>query len=139
MISVPLGTTPAPDEPTITDIEFWQEVGVFFVGVGWKLLTVASIIIGAFILAWILRFVIHRVVSRIVNGAKNKANVDDTQALVDTLYLRDSELFSADARRPDVRWQHDDVRNARDLSLDRAVASAARSLAARRAARRGGP
>lgn len=81
MISVPLGTTPAPDEPTITDIEFWQEVGVFFVGVGWKLLTVASIIIGAFILAWILRFVIHRVVSRIVNGAKNKANVDDTQAL----------------------------------------------------------
>ncbi|MDT0142856.1 mechanosensitive ion channel domain-containing protein [Microbacterium sp. PRC9] len=80
MISLPLDTT-TPDEPTIADIEFWQQVGDFFVKAGWNLLTVAGIIVGAFILAWILRFVIHRVVSRIVNGAKNKANVDDTQAL----------------------------------------------------------
>ncbi|MGA1827788.1 MAG: mechanosensitive ion channel domain-containing protein [Microbacterium sp.] len=43
--------------------------------------SVAGIVLGAFLLAWILKIVIRRVVKRIVNGAKNKANVDDTQAL----------------------------------------------------------
>lgn len=80
MISVPLDTT-TPDEPTIADIEFWQAIGAFFVQAGWNLLAVAGIIVGAVLVVWILRFVIHRVVGRIVNGAKNKANVDDTQAL----------------------------------------------------------
>lgn len=80
MMSVPFDTTPS-DEPTIADVEFWQGVGEFFVRAGWNLLTVAGIIVGAVLVVWILRFVIHRVVGRIVNGAKNKANVDDTQAL----------------------------------------------------------
>lgn len=81
MTSVPLETTPTPEAPDITDAEFWQQVGKFFLDVGLNLLAVAGIIIGAMVLAWILTFVIRRVVGRIVNGAKNKANVDDTQAL----------------------------------------------------------
>ncbi|MBN9170243.1 MAG: mechanosensitive ion channel family protein, partial [Microbacterium sp.] len=48
---------------------------------GIKLLIILIIIAVAFLASWILRLVIRRVVSRIVNGAKNKANVDDTQAL----------------------------------------------------------
>ncbi|WP_347975629.1 mechanosensitive ion channel domain-containing protein [Microbacterium sp. ProA8] len=75
-------TTPPPEESVdITAPEFWQGVGSFFAAAGWNLLTVFSIIVGALVVTWILRLVIHRVVNRIVNGAKNKANVDDTQAL----------------------------------------------------------
>ena len=59
----------------------WSQVGQFFVDAGWKTLTILCIIVGAIILSWILRIIIKRVVNRIVNGAKNKANVDDTQAL----------------------------------------------------------
>ncbi len=81
MTSLPLESTPAPESPDITDAEFWAAVGQFFVEAGLRLLAVAGIIVGAIILAWILKFVIRRVVTRIVNGAKNKANVDDTQAL----------------------------------------------------------
>ncbi|MBD3941491.1 mechanosensitive ion channel [Microbacterium sp. NEAU-LLC] len=69
------------DPPPVTTAAFWQSVGQFFVDAGWNVLTVVCIIVGAFLLVWILRFVIRRVVNRIVNGAKNKANVDDTQAL----------------------------------------------------------
>ncbi len=67
--------------PTIIDPDFWASVGKFFVDVGWKVLALVCIAIGAVILAWILKLVIRRVVRRIVNGAKSKANVDDTQAL----------------------------------------------------------
>jgi len=81
MISAPLDPTPTPSAPDLTDAETWKSIGAFFAQAGWNLLTVACIIIGAILLVWILRFVIHRVVGRIVNGAKNKANVDDTQAL----------------------------------------------------------
>jgi len=82
MISAPLDTTTPPDDaPNIADAEFWQGVGSFFTGVGLNLAAVAGIIVGAILVAWILRLVIRRVVNRIVNGAKNKANVDDTQAL----------------------------------------------------------
>jgi small-conductance mechanosensitive channel len=85
MISAPhaadTGEPPAPEGPAITTAEFWQEVGDFFVRAGWNVLSIALIILGAFILGWILKFVIRRVVNRIVNGAKSKANVDDTQAL----------------------------------------------------------
>lgn len=80
MISASL-ETPPPATEVLTDVEFWKDVGEFFVGAGWKLLTIAAIIVGALILGWILTGVIRRVVSRIVNGAKSKANVDDTQAL----------------------------------------------------------
>lgn len=82
MISAPFDNTTPPAEPVdITDAELWREIGEFFVKAGWNLLTVAGIVVGALIVTWILRLVIHRVVNRIVNGAKNKANVDDTQAL----------------------------------------------------------
>jgi small conductance mechanosensitive channel len=70
-----LSTAPAP-EPS-----FWTEALGVLTAVGVNLLTVLGIIIGGFILAWILKLVIRRVVLRIVNGAKNKANVDDTQSL----------------------------------------------------------
>ncbi|WP_137843423.1 mechanosensitive ion channel domain-containing protein [Microbacterium sp. 2FI] len=75
MISFAMDTT-EPVTPT-----FWERAGEFFAGVGWASATVAGIIVGALILAWILGIVITRVVGRIVNGAKSKANVDDTQAL----------------------------------------------------------
>ena len=67
--------------PDMTDPGFWAGVGQFFLGIGGKLLTVAVIIGAGFLLAWILRRVIRRAVERIVTGAKNKAQVDDTQAL----------------------------------------------------------
>ena len=80
MINAPVLAAPA-DGVDITDVEFWAGVGRFFAEAGWNLLTIAGIIVGAFLLGWILKLVIRRVVNRIVNGAKSKANVDDTQAL----------------------------------------------------------
>ncbi|KAA9110671.1 mechanosensitive ion channel family protein [Microbacterium rhizomatis] len=80
MISVPLETT----EPAAQSVDwgvFWGDVGKFFTDLGWNLLTVVIIVVVAILLAWLLRRLIHRVVSRIVNGAKDKAQVDDTQAL----------------------------------------------------------
>ena len=63
----------------------WAQAGAdvlkFLTDAGWRLLGVAAIIVGSLALSWLLRLVIRRVVNRIVNGAKNKANVDDTQAL----------------------------------------------------------
>ncbi|MGA7147705.1 MAG: mechanosensitive ion channel domain-containing protein, partial [Microbacterium sp.] len=81
MTSYPLETVPPEDPVTIVDPEFWQPIGAFLAAAGWNALSVAGIIIGALVLVWILRLVIRRVVARIVNGAKSKANVDDTQAL----------------------------------------------------------
>lgn len=77
MNSVLIAATPAPAPPT----SLWSGLLNALVQIGWNILSVAGIIIGAFILSWILKLVIRRVVNRIVNGAKNKANVDDTQAL----------------------------------------------------------
>jgi small conductance mechanosensitive channel len=68
-------------EPTFTDPAFWTEVGRFFAEAGVNLMRVSGIVLGALLVGWILRLVIRRIVSRIVNGAKSKANVDDTQAL----------------------------------------------------------
>jgi moderate conductance mechanosensitive channel len=78
MFLIPTDTT---EPPAIVDPAFWAEVGAFFARAGWNLLTVLSIVVGAVLIGWILKLVIRRVVRRIVNGAKNKANVDDTQAL----------------------------------------------------------
>lgn len=72
----PLLNTAVAPEPSL-----WAEAVVVLGVVGLNLLVVAGIIVGAFLLSWILKLVIHRVVRRIVNGAKDKANVDDTQAL----------------------------------------------------------
>lgn len=67
--------------PALIDPAFWAPIGVFFLEAGMNLLRVLGILIGALVVGWILRLVIRRVVNRIVNGAKDKANVDDTQAL----------------------------------------------------------
>lgn len=80
MFSASSETPPAAPE-VLTDIEFWKDVGAFFVAAGWKLLTIAAIIVGALILGWILTGVIRRVVNRIVTGAKSKAKAEDTQAI----------------------------------------------------------
>ncbi|GAA1965515.1 mechanosensitive ion channel family protein [Microbacterium deminutum] len=70
----PFAAAPAPST-------WWEGIVGVLVQIGWNILSVAGIILGAFILSWILKLVIRRVVNRIVSGAKNKANVDDTQAL----------------------------------------------------------
>ncbi|MCC2032308.1 mechanosensitive ion channel family protein [Microbacterium allomyrinae] len=75
---IPFGTT---DPATTADPTIWEQILDFFVRAGWNVLTIVGILVGAFVLVWILRVVIRRVVTRIVNGAKSKANVDDTQAL----------------------------------------------------------
>lgn len=83
MMIFPVATEPdaEPTGPDITNAEFWQAIGEFFVAAGFKLLAVLGVILGALVVTWILRIVIRRVVNRVVSGAKNKANVDDTQAL----------------------------------------------------------
>lgn len=57
------------------------QVGSFFTEAGLNALGVLAILVGGIVLAWVLRLVIRRVVTRIVSGVKNRANVDDTQAL----------------------------------------------------------
>lgn len=69
------------DDPTVTVPAWWAEFLRLLTEAGWRLAAAVGIIVGSVVLAWILRLVIRRVVNRIVNGAKNKANVDDTQAL----------------------------------------------------------
>nr|WP_207205493.1 mechanosensitive ion channel domain-containing protein [Microbacterium protaetiae] len=64
------------DTPTLL-----EKILDFLVSAGWRLLLAIVIVLGAIIVAWLLRILIRRVVTRIVNGAKNKAQVDDTQAL----------------------------------------------------------
>jgi small conductance mechanosensitive channel len=63
---------------------FWEELGSWAVVAGWKIVTAACIVGGAFLLAWILRVVIRKVVGRIVSGVKKGQNVSDTQALVNS-------------------------------------------------------
>ncbi|MGL4257129.1 mechanosensitive ion channel family protein [Microbacterium sp.] len=60
---------------------FWTDVLAFLTEAGWMLAKIAGIVLGAMLAVWLLRIVIRRVVNRIVSGAKNKAAVDDTQAL----------------------------------------------------------
>ncbi|MGZ8803855.1 MAG: mechanosensitive ion channel family protein [Microbacterium sp.] len=71
-----------PLEPVTEPIpSIWEQILTILRDIGLLGLSVAGIVVGAFLLSWILKLVIRRVVNRIVNGAKNKANVDDTQAL----------------------------------------------------------
>lgn len=67
--------------PSLLDTEPWRTILTWLTQVGLNLLAVLCIVVGAFAASWVLRLVIRRVVNRIVSGAKNKANVDDTQAL----------------------------------------------------------
>jgi small-conductance mechanosensitive channel len=60
----------------------WLQLSLFFTVTLWlKIINIAAIIIGAFILRWVLHFVIDRVVTQIVSGVKKTQNVTDTQAL----------------------------------------------------------
>jgi small conductance mechanosensitive channel len=74
-------TLPTEVDPTPGLTAFWSEVLRVLTEIGQNLLAVSGILVGAVLLVWILRVVIRRIVSRIVNGAKSKANVDDTMAL----------------------------------------------------------
>lgn len=65
----------------LTDPSLWDDVAAFFLKLGGKAIAIAAILIGAFVAVVVFRIVIRRIVERIVNGAKSKANVDDTQAL----------------------------------------------------------
>ncbi|WP_438352800.1 mechanosensitive ion channel family protein [Microbacterium sp. CJ88] len=84
MFSASVDPTPSPSSTglaALTDPTFWGQVLAFFGEAGQNLLGVAIIVALGFLIAWVMRVIIRRVVSRIVNGAKNKARVDDTQAL----------------------------------------------------------
>ncbi|MFG6445477.1 mechanosensitive ion channel family protein [Microbacterium sp. P06] len=70
--------TPPPAFPTP---EFWQGVLEWLTDAGFKVLGAVGIVVAAALASWVLRVVIRHVVGRVVSGAKNKANVDDTQAL----------------------------------------------------------
>ena len=75
-----LSPAAASEDPAITWPD-WAQIGQWFAVAGWKALNVITIVAVCVFLSWLLRIVIRRVVARVVNGAKNKANVDDTQAL----------------------------------------------------------
>ena len=64
----PILTAVAP-APATWSWEWWLAM---LIEIGYNVLAVAGIIIGAFILAWLLRFVIRRVVNRIVSGAQEQ-------------------------------------------------------------------
>ncbi|KJQ55811.1 putative MscS family protein YkuT [Microbacterium sp. SA39] len=61
--------------------QWWEDMLLLLRDVGLKALAVAIIIVSCVVIGLILRVVIRRVVHRIVDTAKNKASVDDTQAL----------------------------------------------------------
>ncbi|WP_136054977.1 mechanosensitive ion channel domain-containing protein [Microbacterium sp. K24] len=75
---IPFETT---DPPAVVLPVWWTDLLVLLGKVGMKALTVAIIIVSCIVIGFILRVVIRRVVHRIVDTAKNKAAVDDTQAL----------------------------------------------------------
>ncbi|MGC5223277.1 mechanosensitive ion channel family protein [Micromonospora sp. DT81.3] len=78
---LPLATVPNPSPAPTAESIIWTDLLQFLTDAGWNILKVAGIVVGGIVLAWILKLVIRRVVSRIVNGAKSKAQVDDTRAL----------------------------------------------------------
>ena len=75
----PFEVSPPPEE---TPLPEWVRQTLDVLGVvGMRALTVAIIIASCVLIALVLRVVIRHVVHRIVDSAKNKASVDDTQAL----------------------------------------------------------
>ncbi|MFT4214580.1 MAG: mechanosensitive ion channel [Microbacterium sp.] len=70
----------ATDEAAATQWSWAWWLGILQV-IGGKAIAIAAIIVSAYVLTRLLKFAIRRIVARIVAGAKNKANVDDTQAL----------------------------------------------------------
>ncbi len=76
---LPFDVDPNAPEPTIPP--WWTDLLSVLGVVGARALQVAIIIVSCVVIALVLRVVIRRVVHRIVDSAKNKAAVDDTQAL----------------------------------------------------------
>lgn len=76
---IPFEVDPDAVPPSIP--VWWQSTLDVLGQVGGKALNVAIIIVVCVVLGLLLRVVIRRVVHRIVDSAKNKASVDDTQAL----------------------------------------------------------
>jgi len=76
---IPFTTTPAPDPVDIPTL--WADLSEGLIELGKKALAIAIIIAACVVIGLVLRVVIRRVVHRIVDSAKNKASVDDTQAL----------------------------------------------------------
>jgi len=75
----PFDTTPIPVDAPLPD---WLKTVLDVLAiVGGRALTVAIIIVSCVLIGLVLRVLIRRVVHRIVDSAKNKAAVDDTQAL----------------------------------------------------------
>lgn len=72
---------PLEDPPAVTDPTFWDKVWKLGGDVGLNLLSVVAIVAVSVGIAIVLRIAIRRIVDRIVNGAKNKANVDDTRSI----------------------------------------------------------
>ncbi|WP_311245059.1 mechanosensitive ion channel domain-containing protein [Microbacterium sp. WCS2018Hpa-23] len=75
----PIESNPDPAEVTLPD--WWMDAVTVLRDVGLQALGVVAIIAGCVLIALVLRVVIRRIVHRIVDSAKNKAAVDDTQAL----------------------------------------------------------
>lgn len=75
----PIEVTPDPAEITLPD--WWMGIVTVLRDIGLQALGVVAIIAGCVLIALVLRVVIRRIVHRIVDSAKNKAAVDDTQAL----------------------------------------------------------
>jgi small-conductance mechanosensitive channel len=79
VMMLPFEVTPPPEE---TPVPVWWSDTLEVLGqLGGKALAVAIIIASCALIGLVLRVVIRRVVHRIVDSAKNKASVDDTQAL----------------------------------------------------------
>jgi small conductance mechanosensitive channel len=79
MLVLPFDATPTPGPTTPAAIV--GKAGEVLADVGIKLLWVVVVLVVCFVIGWVLRFVIRRVVSRIVNGAKSRAQVDDTRSI----------------------------------------------------------
>lgn len=76
---LPFADTDSPAEIPLPD---WvKALLAWLTQVGMNALTVALIIGSCIVIGLVLRLIIRRVVRRIVDSAKNKASVDDTQAL----------------------------------------------------------
>jgi len=76
---IPFETT---DTPADTPLPDWlQSALAVLATIGGRAITIAIIIVSCVVIAFVLRILIRRVVHRIVDSAKNKAAVDDTQAI----------------------------------------------------------
>lgn len=78
-MTIPTETTPTPEPTELTEMS--KQLLAILGDVGGRILVIAIIIVSCVLIALVLRGVIKRVVHRIVDSAKNKASVDDTQAL----------------------------------------------------------